>query len=149
MDESVHTHDEMDPITDSSGEIDSHQDTILEDQSIAVSAVITPCDDSADIDEKLNMDLGLGTGIVPPNPEKISAPPVVVEIIKLIPGFKYPKPFADPMTWDMLRTKSFNYRLNNITRVRYLDVITNAKSVNLLIISDFKYDKIKIIIFSY
>jgi hypothetical protein len=84
--------------------------------------------------------LGLETGIVPPNPENISALPVVVEIIKLIPGFSY----NDPMTWDLLRTKSFNYRLNNIKWVRYLDVITNSKSLNLLIVSDFKYDKIKI-----
>ena len=60
------------------------------------------------------MDLGLGTGIVPLNPENISTPPVVVEVIKLIPGFSYPKPYIDPMTWDLLRTKSFNYRLNNI-----------------------------------
>ena len=41
MDESVQFHDERDPITDSSGEIDSHQqDTILENQSTATSTVI-------------------------------------------------------------------------------------------------------------
>jgi hypothetical protein len=42
-DESVQSHDERDPITDSSGEIDSYQqDTILENQSSAASTVITP-----------------------------------------------------------------------------------------------------------
>ena len=43
IDESVQPHDERDPSTDSSGEIDTYQqDTILEDQSTATSTVITP-----------------------------------------------------------------------------------------------------------
>ena len=53
----------------------------------------------------MDLENGLGTGIVPPNPENISAPPVFVEVIKLIPGFSYPKPYNDPMTWDLLRSK--------------------------------------------
>ena len=133
-DESVQSHDERDPITDSSGEIDSYQqDTILENQSSATSTVITPSGDSANNDEELNVSLSLGMGIVPPNPEITSTPPVNVEIIKLCPGFSYPKPYNDPMTWDHIRSKSFNYRLNNIKWVRYVDVLTNSKAVNILI----------------
>jgi hypothetical protein len=38
--------------------------------------------DSAGNDGELNMDFTLGMGTVPPNPENISTPPVIVEIIK-------------------------------------------------------------------
>jgi hypothetical protein len=47
------------------------------------------------------------------------------------------------MTWDLLRKISFNYRLNNIKWVRYLDVVNNSKSIHLLIVSDFNNHKIK------
>jgi hypothetical protein len=87
----------------------------------------------------LNIDLELGMGTVPPNLENISTPSVIDETIKLIPGFSYPKPFDDPMTWDLLRTRSFNYRINNIIWVRYLDLLIDQ----LLIVSDFNYRKIQ------
>jgi hypothetical protein len=121
MDESVQPHDKRDPITDSSGEIDTYQqDIILEDQSTATSTVITPSGDSADNDEELDMDLGVGSGIVPPNPKNIPAPPLVFELIKRCPGFSYPKPYNNKpyynnsRTWDLLRSKPLNYRLNKI-----------------------------------